>query len=69
MPILAGLAELVPWLRQWHNDVDPATGLRLGDFFAEFVATESAANGVGADDLAAWRPPAKTAGRKTKNAS
>ncbi|MDQ6726042.1 MAG: hypothetical protein M3066_07765, partial [Actinomycetota bacterium] len=60
-PILAGMAELVPWLRQWHNDVDPATGLRLGDFFAEFVATESAANGVGADDLAAWKPPARTA--------
>jgi hypothetical protein len=22
-PILAGLAELVPWLRQWHNNVRP----------------------------------------------
>lgn len=62
-PILAGLAELVPWLRQWHNDVDPATGLRLGDFFAEFVATESAANGFGTDDLAAWKPPARARGR------
>ena len=58
-PILAGLAELVPWLRQWHNDVDPATGQRLGDFFAGFVAAQSATNGLGADDLAAWRPPAK----------
>lgn len=53
----------MPWLRQWHNDVDPATGLRLGDFFAEFVATESAANGVGVDDLAGWRPPARGARR------
>ena len=52
-PVLAGLAELVPWLHQWHNNIDPATGLRLGDVFAEFVATESAANGVAADDLAA----------------
>ena len=65
-PILAGLAELVPWLRQWHNDVDQATGLRLGDFFAEFVATESAANGFGTDDLAAWQPPARTVGRRSK---
>ena len=63
VPILAGLAELVPWLRQSHNDVDPATGVRLGDFFAEFVATESAAQGVGADELAAWRPPQKARGR------
>jgi len=68
-PILVGLAELVPWLRQWHNDVDPATGLRLGDFFADFVATESAANDLGADDLAAWRPPAKTAGRQRRGRS
>ena len=22
-PLLAGLLELLPWLRQWHNDVDP----------------------------------------------
>jgi hypothetical protein len=65
-PVLAGLAELVPWLRQWHNDVDPATGLRLGDFFAEFVATEAAANGLSADDLASWRPPARTAGRRSR---
>ena len=25
-PLLAGLLELVPWLRQWHNDIDPETG-------------------------------------------
>jgi hypothetical protein len=62
-PILAGLAELVPWLRQWHNDVDPATGQRLGDFFAEFVASQSAINGLSADDLTAWRPPARTTRR------
>ncbi|MDQ3641215.1 MAG: BREX-2 system adenine-specific DNA-methyltransferase PglX, partial [Actinomycetota bacterium] len=67
VPILAGLAELVPWLCQWHNDIDPATGLRLGDFFADFVATESAANGVGADDLAAWLAPKKATGRKKKS--
>src|SRR5690606_25293212 len=40
-PLLAGIAELVPWLRQWHNHPDPATGLALGDFFADFVTTET----------------------------
>ena len=30
-PLLAGLLELVPWLRQWHNDIEPETGLRMGD--------------------------------------
>jgi|GEM_PF-6615806 hypothetical protein len=49
---------------QWGNEVDAATGLRLGDFFAELVATESAANALGADGLARWRPPAKTSRRR-----
>jgi hypothetical protein len=66
-PLLAGLAELVPWLKQWHNDVDPATGLRLGDFFADYVRSEAANHGLSAEDLAAWRPPKKTAGRKKKS--
>ena len=26
VPLLAGLAELVPWLKQWHNEPDPAHG-------------------------------------------
>jgi hypothetical protein len=30
-PLLAGLLELVPWLEQWHNEVDPAYGERMGD--------------------------------------
>ena len=36
-PLLAGLLELVPWLRQWHNDIDPESGLRMGDFFSGYV--------------------------------
>ncbi len=63
-PVLAGLAELVPWLRQWHNDVDPASGQRLGDFFAHFVTTESHTLGLTAADLASWAPPATTKGRR-----
>lgn len=28
-PLLAGLLELLPWLEQWHNDIDPAYGERM----------------------------------------
>ena len=42
-PLLAGLRELLPWLKQWHNEVDPDTGLRLGDYFADFVDEEERA--------------------------
>jgi hypothetical protein len=68
VPLLAGLAELVPWLRQWHNEPDPATGTRLGDFFADFVTTETHTHGLTAADLTAWRPPKPTRGRRPRRA-
>jgi hypothetical protein len=63
-PLLAGVAELVPWVRQWHNDPDPATGVRLGDFFDDFVRGEAHTLGVSPQELAAWRP--RTAARRRK---
>ena len=45
-PILAGLQELVPWLQQWHNEEDPAYGLKLGDYFADYINEERRALGL-----------------------
>src|SRR5436189_219662 len=36
-PLLAGIAELIPWLKQWHNDIDPDYHERMGDFFEIFL--------------------------------
>jgi hypothetical protein len=30
----------VPWLQQWHNEEDPTYGLKLGDYFADYVNEE-----------------------------
>jgi hypothetical protein len=65
-PILAGLDELVPWLRQWHNDIDPLRGEGLGDYFATYLAGEMQRNNVTPEQLGAWRPPATTRGRTKK---
>ena len=46
MPLLAGLLELLPWLQQWHNDIDPAIGARMGDYFDGFVDDEARALGL-----------------------
>ena len=46
IPLLAGLAELLPWLKQWHNEPDPALGERMGDYFEGFVQDEARAMGV-----------------------
>ena len=45
-PLLAGLDELVPWLRQWHNDYDSALGHRLGDYFCRLPGRVSATASV-----------------------
>lgn len=65
-PLLAGLLELVPWLTQWHNGIDPEYGERMGDFFASFVDTQAHALGITRDDLAGWQPPATTRGRRPR---
>lgn len=66
--VLAGLYELMPWVQQWHGELDPAYGVSLGDFAAQEVEQRRARLGVSFDDLVAWRPPKATRGRR-KNAS
>jgi hypothetical protein len=36
-PLLAALADLLPWLKQWHNAFDPNYGMGLGDYFQGFL--------------------------------
>ncbi len=60
VPLLAGLWELVPWLKQWHNEPDEAyQGERLGDYFAAYVIEEARLFGKTTADLEAWRPAGK----------
>ena len=58
VPLLAGLIELLPWLRQWHNDYDPDTGERMGGYFAVFVNEEARSLGMTEAAVAAWKPAA-----------
>jgi len=62
-PLLAGLLELLPWLRQWHNELDPASGQRLGDYFARFLDEECRGLGLTLEDLRAWQPPRRSTRR------
>ena len=57
-PLLLGLAELIPWLKQWHNDIDPDYNERMGDFFDIFLQGQLQRHGLTRDDLNAWQPPA-----------
>ena len=55
-PLLAGLLELVPWLEQWHNEIDPIYGERMGHYYKGFVAEEARSLGFTLDDLRGWKP-------------
>lgn len=64
VPLLAGLLELLPWLKQWHNDPDPAfDGLRMADYFEGFVNEEARQLGKSLPEIKAWTPPARSNGR------
>jgi hypothetical protein len=63
--LLAGLLELLPWIKQWHNDLDPEFNLRMGDFYEDFIAEEARRLNKTLAEIAAWNPP-KTKPRKKK---
>jgi hypothetical protein len=64
VPLLAGLAELEPWLHQWHADVDPARGGSPAQAVTGMLEHELRQLDRTRSDLDAWRPPAATRGRK-----
>ncbi len=55
-PLLAGIQDLLPWIEQWHNDLDPDSGQRMGDYLRDFIAEEARALGLTLEALRAWRP-------------
>jgi hypothetical protein len=68
IPLVAGLIELLPWLKQWHNDVDPTYGTGMGDYFEGFIDEELRSLELTAEAVNAWEPPqvTKRRGRRKK---
>ncbi len=64
VPMLAGLLELIPWVKQWHNEPSAEyDGLRMGDYFAQFLDGELRLHALTTADLRAWRPAKRTRGK------
>ena len=57
IPLLAVLQENLPWLKQWHNDVDPDYNVRLGDFFETYLHSQLSNHGFTVEDLHTRAPP------------
>jgi hypothetical protein len=63
-PLLAGLAELVPWLLQWYDDPNPDPALdRPSTQIGALVDAELRALHLVPDDLTSWRPVPVRRGR------
>ena len=65
-PLLAILQENLPWLKQWHNEVDPEYNQRLGDFFETWLHSQLSIFGLTEDDLRTWTPPGTTRGPRAR---
>jgi hypothetical protein len=70
IPLVAGLAELLPWVRQWHPEPDPFYGgVSPADFFAEQLDDRARQVERTVEQLRAWRPAPARRGRARKAAS
>ena len=65
VPLVAGLAELQPWVTQWHAVVHPVYGVDMAEFCASQLAQRSQQVGRTAEQLAEWRPEPPRRGRRT----
>ncbi|WP_017326155.1 BREX-2 system adenine-specific DNA-methyltransferase PglX [Synechococcus sp. PCC 7336] len=65
LPLLSCLLELLPWLKQWHNDLDPTYNLKMGDYYEGFIQDEARQMDKTLDELRAWKPP-KTQGKQKR---
>lgn len=66
IPLLAGLHELQPWVRQWHNQIDPEWGASIADTIDDELTARIAELHLTTTDLTTWRPAAPTHGRRAR---
>lgn len=45
-PLILGLAEVMPWVRQWHDEVDPAFGQSIADVLDGYLAAQRERHGI-----------------------
>lgn len=62
--ILAGLVEVLPWVKQWHNDLDPQFNLKMGDYLEAQLVEAARSLSIPVEDIPAHAPKPATRGRK-----
>ena len=65
-PLLAGLDQLLPWIHQWHPEIDPEFGETAGQSYETLLKADAHELGLTLEQIRAWEPPAKTKGRQPR---
>ncbi|MGH3766442.1 MAG: BREX-2 system adenine-specific DNA-methyltransferase PglX [Pseudonocardiaceae bacterium] len=55
-PLLAGLAEVLPWVRQWHGGIDPRYGASPADIYSGFLDAQLGELQLTTEQLNGWLP-------------
>jgi len=50
-PLLAGLAEIMPWVRQWHAETDEHFGTSPADAYDTYLTAQREKYGLAEEDL------------------
>ncbi|WP_395109991.1 BREX-2 system adenine-specific DNA-methyltransferase PglX [Actinomadura sp. SCN-SB] len=66
-PLLAGLLEVMPWVRQWHGEYDEEWGGNPAEEFGTFFNQECAKHQLAEHELRSWRPEEPRRGRRSKS--
>ena len=48
---------------QWHDEIDPEMGERLGEYFVRYAESQCQELGFSPEEVRAWQPPAKAAAK------
>lgn len=64
IPLLAAIHEQLPWVRQWHNDIDPTMDVRPGEYFTNWLHQQLNQQGWTTQTLADWQPESTTRRRR-----
>jgi hypothetical protein len=57
IPLIAALAEVMPWVRQWHSEVDAEFGTSPAQAYDTYLDEQKLTYGFSDDDLRGWKPP------------
>ena len=55
-PLLAGLTEVMPWVRQWHGEIDPAFGQSPADALDDYLTHQRESRSLTEEALRTWSP-------------